>query len=58
LQSGSLCDQLTVDDIRYDLAKSEWKDKDQQAFEQLKKQIMELKKTKGTLDELELTTAQ
>ena len=51
-------DQLTVDDIRYDLAKSDWKDEDQQASEQLKKQIMELKKTKGTLDELELTTAQ
>lgn len=48
-------DQLTVDDIRYDLANSSWKDRDQQAFEKLEKQILELKNTKGTLNELELT---
>jgi len=51
-------DQLTVDDISYDLAKSAWKDRDQQAFEQLEKQIRELNNTKGTLDELELTATQ
>jgi len=48
-------DQLTVDDVPYDLASSSWKNEDQQAFEQLEKEIIALKKTKGTLDELELT---
>jgi len=39
-------DQLTIDDIRYDSAKSEWKDKDQQAFEQLKSKLWNSKRPK------------